>query len=200
VTDHETTLSASGPSAPGTAAAGTLAGHGNDGFVMTAVAVVDLLDGLALAGADVCLNGGWSVDALLGEPTRTHGDLDLWARAEQLELVSRGLSSRGVDRIYPFPGDRPWNFVLHDGATRRVDLHLYETRPDGTIHYGSALGGVDFPASALDFRGVVAGRPVRCEAPEWAVRWHTGYEPRPQDHHDVPRLCARYGLPLPAGF
>ena len=27
-----------------------------------------------------------------------------------------------------------------------------------------------------------------------ALRWHTGYSPRPEDHHDIPRLCDRFGL------
>ena len=98
------------------------------------------------------------------------------------------------------PGDRPWNFVLHDGAAIRTDLHLYEVRPDGQIHYGSAIDGVTFPAEALSGEGLIAGVPVRCEAPEWSVRWHTGYPARDVDRHDVPRLCARFGIPLPPGF
>jgi lincosamide nucleotidyltransferase A/C/D/E len=108
--------------------------------------------------------------------------------------------SAGVDRVFPWPGDRPWNFVLHDGARRRVDLHLYEPRPGGSLHYGSATGGVAFPAAALAGSGAIAGVEARCEAPEWAVDWHTGYPPRPADHHDVPRLCARFGIPAPDGF
>ena len=52
-------------------------------------------------------------------------------------------------------------------------------------------------AEALAGRGTITGTPVRCEAPEWALRWHTGYPPRPVDRHDVTRLCERFGLPLP---
>jgi lincosamide nucleotidyltransferase A/C/D/E len=59
---------------------------------------------------------------------------------------------------------------------------------------------VTFPAEALSGSGRVAGRAVRCEDPEWAVRWHTGYPPRAADRHDVPLLCARYGIPLPEPF
>ena len=33
-----------------------------------------------------------------------------------------------------------------------------------------------------------------------AVRRRTGYPPRPNDLHDVPLLCAKFGIPLPAGF
>jgi lincosamide nucleotidyltransferase A/C/D/E len=41
---------------------------------------------------------------------------------------------------------------------------------------------------------------VRCEAPAWAVRWHTGYQPRTVDRHDVPLLCERFGIRLPDAF
>ena len=106
----------------------------------------------------------------------------------------------GVDRIFQWPGDRPWNFVLHDGGGRRVDLHLYEPRPGGPMHYGSVLDPYRFPVEALSGRGSIAGTDVRCESAKWAVRWRTGYQPRPNGLHDVPLLCARFGVPLPAGF
>jgi lincosamide nucleotidyltransferase A/C/D/E len=137
-----------------------------------------------------------------GTHRQGHPDhLDLWAPVDQLPQLFVAMVAHGVDRIFPWPGDRPWNFVLHDGARLRVDLHLYEPLPDGeTIHFGAASGGVTFPTEALGGHGRINGRAVRCEAPEWAVRWHTGYPPRDVDRHDVPLLCARYGVPLPDGF
>ncbi|MEV6298898.1 aminoglycoside nucleotidyltransferase [Actinoplanes sp. NPDC051861] len=169
-------------------------------FVMTAGEVADLLGALDAPRVDVCVGGGWAVDALLEEQTREHSDLDLWLPAAHLEWLFRALAARGIDRVFPWPGDRPWNFVLHDGARTRIDLHLYERLPDGRLHYGSVLDGETFPASALEGRGVIAGRPVRCEAAEWAVRWHTGYPPRAADRHDVPLLCHKFNLELPEAF
>jgi lincosamide nucleotidyltransferase A/C/D/E len=167
---------------------------------MTAEDVTALLRGLAEHRVDACVGGGWAVDALLGTQTREHADLDLWLPAADLEALFAAFAERGVDRVFPWPGDRPWNFVLHDGRRRRVDLHLYEPRSDGAVHYGSAVDPYTFPADALAGRGVIGGTPVRCESPEWAVRWRTGYPPRPADRHDVPLLCARFGIPLPPGF
>lgn len=43
------------------------------------------------------------------------------------------LTQAGMDRVLPWPGDRPWNFVRPDGIRRRVDLHLYEPRADGWL-------------------------------------------------------------------
>jgi lincosamide nucleotidyltransferase A/C/D/E len=170
------------------------------GHVMTAGDATALLGGLAEHGVDACVGGGWAVDALLGAQTREHADLDLWVPAAELERLFVAFVERGVDRIFPWPGDRPWNFVLHDSERRRVDLHLYEPRPEGSIHYGSALDPYTFPVEALAGRGTIAGTGVRCESPEWAVRWRTGYPPRPNDLHDVPLLCTTFGIPLPAGF
>jgi lincosamide nucleotidyltransferase A/C/D/E len=82
----------------------------------------------------------------------------------------------------------------------RVDLHLYEPCADGSLHYGSVVDGVVFPAEALAGQGQIAGMAVSCEAAEWAVRWHSGYSPREIDHHDVPLLCQRFGIELPEQF
>lgn len=167
---------------------------------MDAGTALDLLGALAAQGVDACVGGGWGVDALLGEQTRPHGDLDLWIQATAFDRAELALVRAGVDRLFPWGNDRPWNFVLHDGGARRIDLHLYEALGDGRLHYGGIDSGDVFPAVALDGRGTIAGVPVRCETPEWSVRGHTGYAPRPDDHHDVGRLCARFGIERPAGF
>ena len=169
-------------------------------YVMTAEDAAGLLEELGDNGVDYCVGGGWAVDALLEEQTREHSDLDLWLPADHLERLFVAFAARGVDRIFPWPGDRPWNFVLHDGARRRVDLHLYEVVRDGSVHYGSVVDGVAFPAEAFAGQGLIAGIPVRCESAEWAVRWHTGYPPREVDRHDLPLLSRRFGIPLPQTF
>jgi lincosamide nucleotidyltransferase A/C/D/E len=167
---------------------------------MTAESALALLDVLSARDVQACVAGGWAVDALLGRQTRDHSDLDLWLPAAHLEPLIVAFAGVGLDRLFPVPGDRPWNFVLHDGAELRVDLHLYEQLSGDSIHYGSVVSGVVFPASALAGRGTIAERTVRCEAPEWAIRWHSGYQPREVDRHDVPLLCSRFGIDLPVGY
>jgi lincosamide nucleotidyltransferase A/C/D/E len=167
---------------------------------MPAPSVIRVLDALSREGVDAVVGGGWGVDALLEEQTRDHSDLDLWLPAEQAELVFRSLATCGVDRVLPWPGDRPWNFVLTDGSALRVDLHFYERTATDLLHYGSAVSGVKFPPDALAGRGEIAGTTVRCEAPEWVIRWHTDYPPRPVDQKDVAALCQRFGLELPDAY
>jgi lincosamide nucleotidyltransferase A/C/D/E len=159
-----------------------------------------ILSALGDHEADVRVGGGWAVDALLGEQTREHSDLDLWVRAQDAEPLFRALAGLGLDRVFPWPGDRPWNFVLHDGGALRIDLHFYEPVGDDTWHYGSVLSGERVPAEALAGHGSISGAPVRCEDPVWSVRWHTGYPVRPSDRHDVPLLCERFGIELPQDY
>jgi lincosamide nucleotidyltransferase A/C/D/E len=168
--------------------------------IMTSDSAEHIIVALTAGGVDACVGGGWGIDALLQEQTREHSDLDLWLESERIEPLFVTLTRLGIDRIYPWPGDRPWNFVLHDGALLRIDLHFYERMAQGRLHYGAVTGDETFPDEALAGHGVIGTTTVRCEAPEWALRWHSGYPPRPVDHQDVARLCARFHLPIPQAF
>lgn len=167
---------------------------------MPAATALHIVQSLTSAGVEVVVAGGWAVDALLGEQTRPHGDLDVWAPAAQFDRLIRVAVELDIDRIHPWAEDRPWNFVLHDGGTLRVDLHLHESLADGDLHYGSVVDPFVFPAEALTGEGEIAGTPVVCEAPAWVRRFHTGYEVRPVDRHDMRLLCERFGFDLPDGY
>lgn len=167
---------------------------------MPADAAVAILDELTDSGVDPCVGGGWAVDALLGEQTRPHRDLDLWMPATSLEHVIDAFVRMGIDRLYPWGDDRPWNFVVHDGEFRRIDLHLYEPLADGSFHYGGFETGEIFPDEALAGVGSIGGRTVRCEAAAWSLRWHSGYPARRHDREDMRRLCSRFGFDLPAAL
>ena len=120
---------------------------------MPADAVLRHLGRLDGDQVDYRVGGGWGVDALLQEQTREHSDLYLWLPAAHLERLLPALAADGLDRVFPWPGDRPWNSVLHDGQSRRVDLHLHETLPDGSIHYGSVIDGSTLPCRGVDRLG-----------------------------------------------
>lgn len=167
---------------------------------MPADQAVMLITALKARGVDACVSGGWAVDALLGEQTRRHSDLDLWVEAPALEALFAAFVELGVDRVYPWPGDRPWNFVLHDGHTRRVDLHLYEQIGAGRMHYGSVTAPFGFTDHDVSGHGAIAGVEVRCDRAEWAVQCHLGYAPRDTDRHDVDLLCRRFAIERPEGY
>lgn len=153
----------------------------------------------ALMAQDVaaCVGGGWAVDALVRRQTRHHLDLDIWVEARDTEALFVTFVDQGIDRIHPWPGDRPWNFVLHDGGSRRVDLHFYEALEGGHLRYGRATDPFIFSVDDLSGEGEIAGLGVRCEQPEFALRNRTGYQLRDVDRHDVAMLCTEFGLQPP---
>jgi lincosamide nucleotidyltransferase A/C/D/E len=166
-------------------------------YVMPPETVLALLAAMEGHRVQASVGGGWGVDALLGRQTRQHADLDVWVDACDFEGLLRAFATLGVDRVHPWPGDRPWNFVLHDGRGRRVDLHLYERLGDGRLHYGSVTAPFTFTSEDVSGGGEIGGIAVRCERPEFALQNHTGYAWRDVDRHDVALLCAHFGLHSP---
>ncbi len=68
------------------------------------------------------------------------------------------------------------------------------------MHYGSVTTTFVFTEHDLSGRGQIAGMPVRCERPEFALRNRTGYEVRGADRHDVAVLCRHFGIQPPHGY
>jgi lincosamide nucleotidyltransferase A/C/D/E len=159
-------------------------------------AFVELMDGL---GIRVWLDGGWAVDACLGEQTRAHGDLDIAIERRDIPAAVAALRERG---FLPVPRDdtRPWNFVLGDDAGRQVDFHVLVFDEHGDGVYGPAENGEVYPAEALTGAGTVSGRRVACLTPQCQVRFHTGYEVDADDWADVSALCRRFGIPVPDDY
>jgi lincosamide nucleotidyltransferase A/C/D/E len=158
------------------------------------VALLDVLDGV---GIRVWLDGGWAVDACLGEQTRPHADLDIVIEERHLETVVDTLHGRGY-RPLPRDDTRPWNFVLGDTAGHQVDFHVIVIDAVGRGRYGPPeLDDFCYEAEALAWTGTIGGHPVSCMPPEWLVRWHTGYELDAFDIADVTALCERFAIPLP---
>ncbi len=157
--------------------------------------VLDLLDVAAAVGVPLWLDGGWAVDALLGQQTRYHGDVDVVVATEHLAALVAALAERGY--AAPYPGDGLANVVLADQHGRQVDVHVIELDELGNGWFGS---DEVYPASALTGTGTIAGRPVRCISPQWLVQFHTGYPVDIDDWHDIAALCARFDLPVPPDF
>ena len=159
---------------------------------MDAVSVVSFWKAARAEGLDICIDGGWAVDALLGRQTRPHDDLDIALPADQVARLMDMLTAGGMAVV-----DRPdsWehNFVLADDTGRTIDVHSYILNDDGT-----SAGGVPYEARHLTGEGVILGARIRCVPPEWLVRFHTGYDVDENDWHDVRLLCDRFGIEIPS--
>ena len=166
----------------------------------SAADVHHMLDLFVAAGLDVWVDGGWAVDALLGEQTRPHADLDLAITRADFDAALRLLGRHGFRTIRD---DGRHIQVVADDEGRIVDLHAFDPTVTSVDAGGIRRHGGDglaFEADGFDGRGTIDGRGIACIAPATLVRYHTGYEVDADDWHDVRLLCERFDLPIPADY
>lgn len=170
--------------------------RGHDRDVMTAAAALDLLRLLRSAGTEVWVDGGWGVDALLGEQTRPHADLDVVVPVADVPLLRQLLADGGFAVLRDW---LPTALAVRHPDGREVDLHPVTPTADGggdqelfapdpPFHYGPPV------------TGHLGGEQVLCVSAETQLRAHVGYEPQPEDRADVHAIAERFGLPLPQGY
>jgi len=135
---------------------------------------------------DAVVDGGWGVDALIGEQTREHADLDLIVPLDRCDTVGFAME---LD-------ERPTRVVLRDGDDR-IDLHLVSPSEFGMVQ--ELPGGRRFTYVLDDTVGVIAGESVRCLSAPMQVLTHCGYEPDADDRADmaVVAACSDQSLPSP---
>ncbi len=167
--------------------------------LFTAEAVLEFLQLLEEHGIPVWLDGGWAVDALLGEQTRPHEDIDIVLSLTDVPLLWTLLTDRGY-RDIARNDTRPWNFVMGNERGEMVDFHAVLFDEAGNGIYGPQRDGAVFPAACFSGRGEIAGRAVQCLTPEQIVEFHSKYTPDANDIGDVAALCARYGIAYPESY
>jgi lincosamide nucleotidyltransferase A/C/D/E len=91
--------------------------------------VLAVLDLLAAAGVEAWVDGGWGIDALVGEATRVHSDIDLVVPLPSVEAVLAALAAAGYARV--LRDWRPTAAAVADERSREVDLHLITPTPAG---------------------------------------------------------------------
>jgi len=123
--------------------------------------VVELYKCLVQNNIKIWLDGGWGVDALLGQQTRLHSDLDIIIESRHLELLSKILKSRGYKEI-PRDDSSSWNFILADAFGHEVDIHVVDFDVHGHGIYGPKERGVYYPAAAFVGKGNILDLQVNC--------------------------------------
>ena len=163
---------------------------------MDAARVLDLLAQLKARDIPVWLDGGWAVDALLGEQTRPHDDLDFVARLDDSARIEQVLSGHSYVLA---AGGPPLSFELVDGEGHQVDVHPASFTPSGDGVYRMAKGeDWIYPAEAFAGVGRILGREVPCLTAEVVMVSHTtAYALDEAYQRDVRALGERYGIPLP---
>ncbi len=166
---------------------------------MTAADVVSFYTELEKLSIKIWVDGGWCVDALIGQQTRPHKDLDIAIQQKDVSRLRQLMHEQGYREI-KLQQARPWNFVLGDNNGREIDIHVIVLDEGGNGIYGPPENGEMYPVASLTGTGSINGRSVRCISPEWMVKFHSGYELKEKDFRDVSTLCGKFGIELPQSF
>lgn len=172
--------------------------------MVTAQEAIAIYQRLLDNGIQVWLTGGWGIDALLGEQTRPHKDLDLILLLDDVvrmrELLARDeydlkelwsenrwtTDARGVDTATAF--------VLHDPHGRELDAHAVRLDDCGNgIPAWQNDEGLFLTSQGLAGEGTIAGVAVRCLSPEMQGVCHTGYTLPDYQVRDLHLLRDRFG-------
>ena len=181
---------------------------------MRAEDVVALYVLLVQRGVRVWVDGGWGIDALLGQQTRPHKDFDALVRFDDLATLTALLAQQGFTLkqiweenrwvAHPIPlqlissAQRAGSavataFVVRNGADQELDLHVltFDDRGTGLPAWNT---DVIFPPAALAGHGTIARTPVRCLSAQMQMATHTGYALQAKDLQDVRRLHEHFGV------
>lgn len=164
--------------------------------MMSADAVVEVLAMLEKASVQIWLDGGWGVDALLGEQTRDHTDLDVILSLTDVPRLQEVLHPIGFEVK---AGGSAAHFILADEQGREIDVHPIEFDQRGYGSFELPDGRRwPFPPAAFAGQGRVGGLQVRCLSADAQVQCHgQGYQPTEKDLRDMERLQERFGVVLP---
>ncbi len=156
--------------------------------------VREILDRIEEAGVTVWIDGGWGVDALLGEKMREHDDLDLVVELGDVPNLIVTLTSHGYELVV---GSPPTSFVLVDPVGRQIDVHpvAFDSGGGGVYRMEDGRDWV-YPAAGFAGRGRIGGRPVLCLTAEVQVLVHAGYELTEKDYRELRQLYERFGVEL----
>ena len=176
--------------------------------MVSAEDVIKLYQSLSTNGIQVWLNGGWGVDALLGEQTRPHKDLDIFVLVDDVNRLCELLSREGYS-LKELWSENRWDvdakgiktmtgFVLHEPGGRELDLHAmrFDERGSGIPAWDFNDG---FCLTPQDLAGVgtIGGYKVPCITAEKQVLCHTGYELPEKQVPDLKRLHEKFGVAYP---
>jgi len=145
-------------------------------------------------GIKVWINGGWGIDALLGEQTRPHNDLDIAVQHKNAPKLRELLEGKGYKEIKR-PDSKDYNFVLGDNNGHEVDVHTFEYDDKGNNIFGT-----EYPKESLTGTGIINGQRVKCIALEYVLKFHSNYEPTEKDFKDIKALCDKFRVEPPKNY
>jgi lincosamide nucleotidyltransferase A/C/D/E len=151
------------------------------------------------------LVGGWGIDALLGEQTRTHKDLDILMLVDDVERLLPLLEREGYRFAYLWDENRyvqnrqgiatATAFVWRDDVGREIDAHVMWMDEQGNgIPAWIVEEGFQYQPMDLAAHGVIAAAEVKCISPHMQLICHTGYVLPEAHQKDIERIRAKFGI------
>jgi lincosamide nucleotidyltransferase A/C/D/E len=159
---------------------------------------------LSADGIPVWLTGGWGIDALLGEQTRPHKDLDIILLLDDVQRMRILLSGEGFG-LKELWSENRWDtdaqgveiataFVLQHADGREIDAHALRMDEQGNGIPAWDSEGLTFKRQDLAGKGKITGFAVRCLSPEIQVVCHTGYQLPDVQRRDLELLHKKYSV------
>lgn len=170
--------------------------------------VIGIYHRLSANNIHVWLTGGWGIDALLREQTRSHKDLDVIVMLDDVVQMRELLAHDGYDLkelwsenswvLDPLGTKTPTAFVMQDSEGREIDAHAMRIDDQGNgIPVWTNDEGLIFRKEDLAGEGIIAGLAVRCLSPKMQVICHTGYDIPNVQLCDMEMLHQRFGVEYP---
>jgi lincosamide nucleotidyltransferase A/C/D/E len=161
---------------------------------MTLKEVIDIYNRLENRSIKIWIDGGWSVDALLGEQTREHQDLDIAINQKDVGPFVDFLKNNDYKEI---KRDSEHNLVFRDNSGREIDMHAFISDVEGNV-----VGGIMYPTQSLTGLGILDEHRVRCISPEYMVQflapWLTKH---PHKYlQAISALCEKFGIEYPKEY
>lgn len=119
----------------------------NNNPEMTAADVIEIIELFKTHGIEIIIDGGWSVDALLGKQTRLHTDLDIAVEHKFVPQIRELLEDKNYTDVLR-DDTRDCNFVLGDEQGHQIDIHSYTFNETG-----EHIFGIEYPFDSLDVIG-----------------------------------------------
>lgn len=141
--------------------------------------VIDLIES---TGIKYWIDSGWGVDLLAGQQTRNHRDIDIDFDAQHTEKLIEMLWKYG----YKIDTDwRPVRIEFYSDRYGYLDIHPFILNEDGTSKQADLEGGWYLFEKDYFGHAVFEGKTIPCISLKGQKIFHTGYELRDQDKHDI---------------
>ena len=141
--------------------------------------VLDLLDKTHIA---YWLDGGWGVDVLAGKQTREHRDIDINFDSLYTNMLLDVLKANGYKIVLDLS---PVRVELYHEQLSYIDIHPFILNDDGSAKQANPEGGFYEFAADIFCSAVFNERVVPCISVKGQKLFHSGYELREVDKHDI---------------